>query len=179
MAIIYKDWKIRNLRIWLAKIDNDRGLDFFILTDCIFRWKSFTPKYKNTDHFFSKIISKIAKTPYEKKKYKRRTKFGRFKFSLSPFVSKMPASTTSYIKRIKFFLFALGAFHLVTNSENSCSGQNGKHFFGLSDWKIPRESGPNKLQSWQDRDVIAATRSIQVPLVIRKWVLNASIEYVA
>ena len=34
-----------------------------------------------------------------------------------------------------------GAFHLVKNSENSCSGLNGKRFFGSPDWKIPRKSG--------------------------------------
>ena len=33
-------------------------------------------------------------------------------------------------------------------------GANGKHFFGLSDWKIPWKSGPIKLQTLQDHDVI-------------------------
>ena len=28
MAVSQKDWKLTNLRIWLAKIDLDRGLDF-------------------------------------------------------------------------------------------------------------------------------------------------------
>ena len=35
----------------------------------------------------------------------------------------------------------MGAFHLVKNSENSGSGLNGKRFFGLPGWKIPRKSG--------------------------------------
>ena len=28
MALSYEDWELQNSRIWLAKIDIDRGLDF-------------------------------------------------------------------------------------------------------------------------------------------------------
>ena len=28
MALSHKDWELRNSRIWLAKADIDRGLDF-------------------------------------------------------------------------------------------------------------------------------------------------------
>ena len=28
MALSHEDWKLQNSRIWLAKIDIDRGLDF-------------------------------------------------------------------------------------------------------------------------------------------------------
>jgi len=30
MAVFCKDWKLPNSRIWLAEIDIDRGLDFYI-----------------------------------------------------------------------------------------------------------------------------------------------------
>ena len=33
----------------------------------------------------------------------------------------------------------MGAFHLVKNSENSCSGLNGKRFLGSPDWKFPEK----------------------------------------
>ena len=30
MALSHEDWELQNSRIWLAKIDIDRGLDFII-----------------------------------------------------------------------------------------------------------------------------------------------------
>ena len=41
----------------------------------------------------------------------------------------------------QLYSIAMGAFHLVKNSENSGLGLNGKRFFGSPDWKIPRKSG--------------------------------------
>ena len=32
MALSHEDWELQNWRIWLAKIDIDRGLDFPIYT---------------------------------------------------------------------------------------------------------------------------------------------------
>ena len=59
MAIIYKDWEIQNLQIWLAKIDNKRGLDFFIRDRLHFSMKKFHTEIQRYWPFFSKIISKI------------------------------------------------------------------------------------------------------------------------
>ena len=64
MAVPHKDWELPNSRIWLAKIDIDRVLDFPIKTSYIWRWKICKLKYKNRVLFifFLKYLMEAPKS---------------------------------------------------------------------------------------------------------------------
>jgi len=77
----------------LPEIDIDRGLDRHL--DWLhLELKNCKLKYKYIDYFLLKnIFYGSAKMPGEKNKVKGSANFGRFKFSSSPFASKISAST--------------------------------------------------------------------------------------
>ena len=70
MAASHKDWELPNSRIWLAAVDNERGLDFPIYVQYVdqhldrlhFVEKRLQLKYKSIDYFLLKILLKVSKS---------------------------------------------------------------------------------------------------------------------
>ena len=112
IAVSHKDWELPNSRIWLAAIDIKSGLDFpiktGICTNYILWLKKLQTKMQKYWLFSSSNIYlwKCQKAWREKKSIADEQTLAKFYSAHRLSQAKCLLIQTSYIKRIKLFLFA-------------------------------------------------------------------------